>query len=408
MPIYSAQEYYAREVNKPEPYPLANDCATSNYPRLIHTEDTWRFLQTVFYEETLARTSYHHVLLARHRHLPYSSLDRSLVSVGDDGERGRSVYASRDIARGTRLWNGEAWQRVTNAYWNSTAKVQSFLQRLPHDLQCDVLLWAFANGGSNRENNGIGNNSHGNNSSHGIGSSNNNNNNNNNNNTTNSTSKSNSTSNSTWWWERDTNYVECNLDEASYFNHGERPELVNLVNTGESTYAARDIAGGEELLMDYSSFIALGNESLVWWDELRGEAWRDELQHEQEQEDKHNQEQEHKHKHNQEHEKDNPHRNSTESGDGSGAAEDTCMSGYVKYGKPKPSARQQPAAPVFVDSSLLLSGSANTGATTATTTATKTTTTTTTTPWPTALAGLVLALVLARSFATPTVGLRRR
>eukprot|EP00536_Pseudo-nitzschia_multiseries_P016533 jgi/Psemu1/46495/gm1.46495_g len=343
MPIWSAKEYYEREGNNNNraetTYPLASDCATSDYPRLIHGEETWRFLQNVFYEETLARSSYHHRLLARHKHVPYSGMNKRLVEVRDDGERGRSVYAKADISSGTELWNGSRWQGVTNGYWNSTQTVNAFLKRLPHDLQCDVLLWAFANSGE------------------GVAK----------------------------------GYVECNLDEASYFNHADQPELLNVVNVGENSVADRDIVKGEELLMDYSSFIAVGNESLAWWDELRGTAWReagdgDIVGHGEANRT----------------ELEATHNNRTSVNETTAATPgDTCMNGYVKYGKPKPSAPKPAVASttttssssssVFVDASSLLSGSSGP---------------TTTTAWPTALASFVLALMSARGFAT--MGARRR
>ena len=269
MPIFSAEEYehYIKQGSKVKRHrhPLPNDCATSDYPRLIHDKETWRLLQSVFNEQTEARFSYHHKIHARHHYLEYSGLDKNLAEVRDYGEqhgRGRSVYATAGIPSGTLLWRGDL--KANNGEWYSPRSIKAFLKRLPHDLQCDVLLWAFATGGKHR------------------------------------------------------GLVECNLDEASYFNHGERPELVNVVNTGRNSFASRDIAKGEELLMDYTSFIALGDESLPWWDDLRNMAWREGD------------------------DKNNHGVNKTDSIDSNSNSnsvtteeEDICMDEYVKYGKPK-------------------------------------------------------------------------
>ena len=67
-----------------------------------------------------------------------------------------------------------------------------------------------------------------------------------------------------------TGCVECALDEASYTNHGESPQLVNI-DTASKTI--RRISAGEEILQDYNEFIASGNISLDWWDEIRSVAW---------------------------------------------------------------------------------------------------------------------------------------
>mmetsp|Transcript_4209 Transcript_4209/g.9094 ORF Transcript_4209/g.9094 Transcript_4209/m.9094 type:complete len:338 (-) Transcript_4209:121-1134(-) len=336
MPIYTAEEYehyinQGSKVKRDRHHPLPNDCATSDYPRLIHDKETWRLLQSVSYELTEAPFSYHHKIHARHRYLEFSGLNKDLAEVRDYGEghgRGRSVYATAGIPRGTLIWRGDL--KANNGFWYSPRSMKAFLKRLPHDLQCDVLLWAYATGG------------------------------------------------------RFSGTVECNLDEASYFNHGERPELVNVVNTLLYSFAARDIAEGEELLMDYTSFIALGDDSLPWWDDLRNTAWR-------ERDDTNN------HGENK--------TDSINSGSNSVTTEeeDICMDEYVKYGKPigatikskSPSSTIEgtPSSTVFADASLVLPNSAP-----MVPDYTKTLATT--------ITSFFLALVLARAFVR--MGMRHR
>ena len=224
MPIYSAEQYENKHGHKRKTYPLPTDCATSNYPRLIHNEETWAFLQSVFHDEGYSSKSYHHRMTERYKNVWYSGIDTDYVAAQDNNDgRGRGVYAVRDIPKGTKIWYDKLTWVMNDGYWDSKEKMTNFLQRLPHDLQCDVTLWAYA---------------------------------------TSYTKKNNETK----------KIVECNLDEASYFNHGERAELVNF--DALTSLTTRDIFMGEELLMDYSTFISFGKDSIPWWDEIRNTAWK--------------------------------------------------------------------------------------------------------------------------------------
>lgn len=219
MPIYSAEEYEEKHGHNRKTYPLPTDCATSNYPRLIHKKETWEFLQNVFHDEGYSRKSYHHRMVERYKNAWYSGIDDEYVEAQDNGDgRGRGIYAVTDIPKGTQIWSHRLVWVMNDGYWDSKEKMTNFLKRLPHDLQCDVTLWAYATTFTNKK------------------------------------------------------IVECNLDEASYFNHGELAELVNF--DALTSLTTRDIKKGEELLMDYGTFIAFGKESIPWWDEIRNTAWR--------------------------------------------------------------------------------------------------------------------------------------
>lgn len=95
--------------------------------------------------------------------------------------------------------------------------MRNFLQELDHDLQCDALLWAYV--------------------------------------------------------EKDTNYVALALDPASFVNHGESEDVINL---DKDCYALRDIEIGEELLEDYSDFIGFSDNRVEWFHRIRGVAWKEE------------------------------------------------------------------------------------------------------------------------------------
>lgn len=232
MPIYSAEEYNRIHGHKVSRNPLPKDCATSNYPRKLHGEDTWRYLQNIFYETSWFNKSYHHRTHARNRNLWYSGINNNYAKASNDEEnRGRGVYAIRDIPKGTRIWHDELDWVANDGYWETKESITDFLTRLPYELQCDVLLWAYAATPLKK------------------------------------TAKANTDS------KPIKKLVCCNLDEASFFNHAERPELVNL--GGVNNLALRDIKKGEELLMDYGSFISLGENAIPWWDEIRNTAWKE-------------------------------------------------------------------------------------------------------------------------------------
>mmetsp|Transcript_4570 Transcript_4570/g.11011 ORF Transcript_4570/g.11011 Transcript_4570/m.11011 type:complete len:308 (-) Transcript_4570:360-1283(-) len=269
MPIYSAEEYFERHGDGGERYPLPTDCESSNYPRLIHDEETWKFLQTVFYERGYARKSYHHKLLSRHTNVWYSGIDDNYLEARDDEDgRGRGIYAKADIPNGTRLWYDSLEWVLNDGTWDSQEKMMDFLEHLPHDLQCDVTLWAYASA--------IGRNG-----------------------------------------TKGKQFVACNLDEASFFNHAEQPDMVNM--DAIKSVALRDIEKGEELLMDYGTFISLGNESLTWWDEIRNTAWQQ-------------------------------FNTSSSCSSGSTSSDDTTMDTYVKYGAPNTMSTTMGGS-VFVDAS---------------------------------------------------------
>ncbi len=264
MPIYSAEEFDRKHGHKRKTYPLVTDCATSNYPRLIHSEETWVFLQSVFHDEGYSRNSYHHRMTERYKNAWYSGIDNEYVAAQDyDDGRGRGVYAVRDIPKGTKIWYDNLLWVMNDGYWDTKEKMTNFLQRIPHDLQCDVTLWAYATTFKNKS------------------------------------------------------IVECNLDEASYFNHGERAELVNF--DAMTSLTTRDIVKGEELLMDYSTFISFGNDSIPWWDEIRNTAWKATEYKEIETDAK---------------EANGASAKANNSGSSGGASSKDTIDGYVKYGAP--------------------------------------------------------------------------
>ena len=126
--------YTGKKKNSPLPdLPdfLPRDCATSQYPRLIHGEDTWLHLQDLYYEDSLYPRS------------KTTTGFRYAVVVHDEGFRGRSVYAAEDIPADVEVWNPRH-----SAIFHTPYEWIAFLRRIDqHDLICDVLLWAYVEKG---------------------------------------------------------------------------------------------------------------------------------------------------------------------------------------------------------------------------------------------------------------------
>jgi hypothetical protein len=189
-------------VENPEWF--VNDCVASNYPRKIHS--TWKFLQDVYQEELLKFGRKDDVFVSWNTtqtgmQIPYY--------ISDKGPRGRSVYSAIPIRKGTSIW-----KPYKLANFEHPQELVSFLRRLPHDLQCDALLWAYP--------------------------------------------------------DKSSETVGLALDAGTYVNHAESKESLNL---DINCKASRDIRAGEDLLEDYSDFI--GIDTLEWFNIIRSMAWDD-------------------------------------------------------------------------------------------------------------------------------------
>ena len=188
---------------------VPRDCATSGYKRVIHDPTTWRRLQEAYIE--MADDEHSDRYARRKKKLPsYSGFSVS-VEVRDDGHRGRSIYAAEPIAKGTKVWDD-----THLVSFNSPDELKGFLGKLDHDLQCDALLWAYV--------------------------------------------------------EKGDGYVALALDPASFVNHGETEEVINL---DKDCFAIRDISIGEELLENYTHFIGFDEEEVKWFNRIRGVAWKE-------------------------------------------------------------------------------------------------------------------------------------
>ncbi|KAL3912472.1 MAG: hypothetical protein SGILL_006869 [Bacillariaceae sp.] len=149
-----------------------------------------------------------------HLKTPGTGMQRPF-EVRDDGPRGRTLHTLVGVEKGEVLWK---------PYYFGTFKSEGifteFLERLSHDLQCDVLLWAYP--------------------------------------------------------EKGYKSIGLALDEGSYMNHGESKELLTV---NHDCSAVRDLKAGEEILEDYAGFI--GTNEVKWFDKLRKKAWGEEKKEQQ-------------------------------------------------------------------------------------------------------------------------------
>ena len=198
---------------------IPQDCATSNYSRLMHDQSTWKFLQDTYYQ-TVDDNSNDDEYSRRKKRLSKKPSGGFTVDVivKDDGYRGRSVYANQFIQQGTKIWNSihlvsfQTPKQFNSFLFNldSTSKSRSNVRRglnqknnvhdniNVHDLQCDILLWSYV--------------------------------------------------------EKGEGYVSLALDDGSFVNHGETSDVINL---DKDCSAIRDIEIGEELLENYTEFVSL-------------------------------------------------------------------------------------------------------------------------------------------------------
>eukprot|EP00588_Corethron_pennatum_P029944 CAMPEP_0194325368 /NCGR_PEP_ID=MMETSP0171-20130528/29984_1 /TAXON_ID=218684 /ORGANISM="Corethron pennatum, Strain L29A3" /LENGTH=290 /DNA_ID=CAMNT_0039084477 /DNA_START=52 /DNA_END=924 /DNA_ORIENTATION=- len=129
--------------------------------------------------------------------------------VQDHPIRGRTIVTKEDLAPNAEIWWEEAW----HCSFGEKQKFMSFLELLPSlAYQCEILLWAYVSKGK----------------------------------------------------------VSVELDPASFFNHADDEKMINM---NSSSRPNRFIRAGEELLMNYSTFIEY--DALPWFDKLRSDAWKE-------------------------------------------------------------------------------------------------------------------------------------
>jgi hypothetical protein len=121
------------------------------------------------------------------------------------------LYALTDVPKGTTVW-----KPINYAKFFTEEEFVTFMKLLPHDVQCDVLLWAYPTTGGGRP------------------------------------------------------VVALDMDDGSYMNHASTTEGLNV--DGNSAKATRNIKAGEELLTNYTQFFKF-HKSIDWFETIRNRAW---------------------------------------------------------------------------------------------------------------------------------------
>jgi len=101
--------------------------------RPIHTNETWVFL----------RQTYRQIVGGESTISPSDNGDGFEgvpIEAGVSPGKGRGLFATQDIPRGTRIWTSQ--QQCACFYEDHSFR--EFLAALPTDLACDVLMWAYA------------------------------------------------------------------------------------------------------------------------------------------------------------------------------------------------------------------------------------------------------------------------
>ncbi|KAG7336745.1 hypothetical protein IV203_028162 [Nitzschia inconspicua] len=184
---------------KLDTYPFAQDC--TNYNRVIHKEEVFSgILRDALKQSKLDLDQPVPKFLKR----PFHNGMQIDYEVKDDPVHGRGLYAKEDLDEGTLVWDGDL------ASFTNIREFVAFLRYLPHELQCDVMLWAYPVKDSYQE-------------------------------------------------------VNLDMDEGSYMNDG---GIHNSNVGGDTTMTLRDVKAGEHLAADYHGFLDFEGK-VKWFHELR-------------------------------------------------------------------------------------------------------------------------------------------
>lgn len=191
-------------------------CGAANYPKLSYTEESWNVLRHA-YREVMGTDSSISSDESSGWMIPYEV---------KDGPKGRGVFATKPIHKGTLVWK---IQMHAKFYYESSFR--KFLNKISYEQACDILLWAYVE-------------------------------------------KDPSPRFLRPSKQRGEFRVAVELDDASFTNHGE-PTEVNLEDKFlfGGVYSTRNIEAGDELLMDYSTFFH--HNALPWFDAMQAIAWKE-------------------------------------------------------------------------------------------------------------------------------------
>jgi hypothetical protein len=196
------------EMNNPaneekvKKYSIVEECTSPVYIPVIHGIEVWNTTLPNAYTKYMEEWKNEVVELTE-----YSKGGMVVpFEVRYDPNKGRALFTTVDIEKDTKVWTS------THSHnFDKEVDYLAFLKYLPHNLQCDIILWTYPIFDS-------------------------------------------------------TTTVALGLDEGNYMNDGGPGSKSNNLNT-DST-ALYHIKAGEELMLDYSEFIPFDHE-VAWYDQLR-------------------------------------------------------------------------------------------------------------------------------------------
>jgi hypothetical protein len=186
-------------------YPITEECINS--PRVIHEEHVFAVtLRDAIWQSKLDLGQ----VMPDYLLEEFESGMLVPYQVHNDPLHGRGLYATEDVPAHTKVWDGEVQD------WYSIEEFEAFLQYLPPQLQCDVIMWAYPALGSDTE-------------------------------------------------------VLMAMDQGSYMNDGGTKGNGSSINASDTT-ALRLIQAGEEMVEDYSTYVDMDGR-VQWFHQLRAKVF---------------------------------------------------------------------------------------------------------------------------------------
>jgi hypothetical protein len=115
-------------------YNIVEDCTSPVHIPVIHEVEVWNNVLPNAYTKYMDEWKNKFVNLR-----DYSEGGMVVpFEVRDDPNKGRGLYAKSNIKNGTKVWTPAHFH-----YFNGKEDFLAFLMYLPHNLQCDIILWTY-------------------------------------------------------------------------------------------------------------------------------------------------------------------------------------------------------------------------------------------------------------------------
>jgi hypothetical protein len=176
---------------------ISRGCKNHTY-NTIHNQTAWAHMRAAYVAIVGSNDATLNVTNGSGMKVPFK--------IGHSPGRGRGVFATEDIRKGTLVWHGE-----NTAAFTARVQFRKFLASLPDVLACDLIIWCFT------------------------------------------------------FIDGNMAFIGCDLDEASLFNSYDNGAEYNIRHVRHfrglkyAEYALRDITAGEELIASYDELGSIIN-----------------------------------------------------------------------------------------------------------------------------------------------------